>query len=67
MREVVTSDNRGMTKKDAMELINDIVGMRQDRLTDWELKFLDDLEVWHGDLTDRQANCLNRIFDRVMR
>ena len=33
-------------------------------LTDWEVNFLDDLHEWTGDFTPKQAETLQRIYDR---
>jgi len=35
-------------------------------LTQWEVDFLESLSEWEGDFTEKQAETLQRIYDRRM-
>ncbi|MCE5324925.1 MAG: hypothetical protein LLG01_00775 [Planctomycetaceae bacterium] len=35
-------------------------------LTDWEIEFLDSLNNWQGDFRPKQAETLQKIYDRRM-
>lgn len=47
-----------------------LTGLEYDRLTDWESKFVENVEEYfkkHGDLTDKQEEVLERIFKEKSR
>jgi len=34
--------------------------------TDWEIEFLDNMNVWKGDYSERQANMIEKIYEKRM-
>lgn len=58
-----------MLRKDAMEMADDILSMRGDRVTDREKEFLEGLyeKSKYPDLTEKMTSWLNAIYDRVMK
>ncbi len=35
-------------------------------LTDWEMDFIDSLSEWNGDFTEKQVECLEKIYNKRM-
>jgi len=55
-----------LTIEEALDLIDDIE-YRQHLLNDWELNFLESIRFWGGPmLTEKQSECLCRVYDKVM-
>lgn len=50
-----------MSKKSDKEMIK-ALHENSENMTDWEIQFLDDVTLWEGDLTPKQAKALERIY-----
>ena len=53
-----------MTDADIRNMIRECLADDSDRLTDWEMEFLDSLNKWTGDYTERQVEWLERIWSK---
>lgn len=58
---MMTKDQKGMVN----ELLGHDPGDEEERLTDWELKFLSDIQGRQGNLSVNQAGTLGEIWAKV--
>ena len=56
-----------MKRVEADSMINDLLDYKYDDLIPTEIKFLESLNRWYGDLTEKQEDYLNVIWDKVMK
>ena len=53
---------------DQEEMLDECLADDNDRLTDWEIQFLEDMNRRRDcELTERQAACLERINEKVLK
>lgn len=54
------------TQRDYCNMLDELLAVEHG-LTDWEIKFLDSLnDEWRGKMTTKQAEKLEKIWDRVL-
>jgi hypothetical protein len=46
------------------EIIEYVGASNENALTDWEYNFVNDMHGWDGDFTDRQAACIEKIWNK---
>lgn len=54
-----------MTDDDIRKMVKELLADESDRLSSWECDFLDSVNRWTGKYTERQAETIQKIWDKI--
>jgi hypothetical protein len=49
------------TREELKKMVKDLLGL-DNGLSEWEIKFLDDMHGWYGDFTEKQAKRIEELW-----
>lgn len=50
-------------QRDLREMVEELLQLENDELTEWEASFIDDMDGWRGPYSTRQAQTIQRIYE----